>query len=213
MNTKFDTLFDKIVMESKQFSKKHSIIKEDIDIETLKTNFEAITKKIDAAFAEYGQESDDGLQIFEDDDYEEPEWRIEWNWENKDGNFENLTLHFDPSTGRASYDDNGSNDNDFEITDVEETAQWFINEYLFNPEYGGIGCEDRTLEEVVPECFEMWKNDGEHDEIDWDNIDLDEVAEEFINEYQGSCFETEDAIADTLEDWLFSQYSKEEDQD
>lgn len=209
MNTKFDKLYRHILIESKLFKKKHSIIKEDIDVETLKANFEAITKKIDAAFAEYGQESSDGLQVFEDDDYEEPEWVIEWNWENKDGNFENLTLHFDPATGRASYDDNGSNDNDFEITDVEETAQWFINEYLFNPEYGGIGCEDRTLDEVVPELLEKWKNNNSSD-FDWDSMDLDEVAEEFIDENYDNPFETEEDIADELSDWLDEHYSKEE---
>ena len=66
MNTKFDKLFNKIIMESKQFSKKHSIIKEArkkaparLSIEQKKANFEAIVAKVKAAFDEYGVDCDE----------------------------------------------------------------------------------------------------------------------------------------------------------
>ena len=92
-----------------------------------------------------------------------------------------------------------------DLNDVEGTAKYLIDEYLFNPEYGGIGLEDRTLDEVVPELIEKWKNDGEHDDIDWESVD----EEEFIDENIDTPFETEDDIAEELEDWLYTNYNEE----
>lgn len=197
MDAKFDKLFDKIVMESKQFSKKHSIIEEarkkasaQLSIEQKKANFEAIAKKVDAAFAEYSYESSEGIEEFEGDGEDNPSMEIMWQWVNKNDIDESLQLYIDLTTGEATYSDNGGIA-DLDLTDVEGTAKYLIDEYLFNPEYGGIGCEDRTLDEVVPELIEQWKNDGEHNEIDWDAVD----ADEFIDDYYDYGFETEDDIA------------------
>ena len=201
MNTKFDKLFNKIVMESKQFSKKHSIIKEAIDVETAKANFEAIVAKVKAAFDEYGVDCNE-------EEWEDEEGRMvsnaEWRWVNKNGGDDYLGLSY--CGGEAEEENNGSV-GDLDLTDVEGTAKYLIDEYIFNPEYGGIGCEDRTLDEVVPELIQKWKNDEEYDGIDWDSVD----ADEFIDEYYDYGFETEDDIAAELEDWLFEHYSKEED--
>lgn len=209
MNTKFDKLFNKIVMESKHFSKKHSIIKEarkkapaQLSIEQKKANFEAIVAKVKAAFDEYGVDCNE-------EEWEDEEGRMvsnaEWRWVNKNDVDDYLGLSY--CGGEAEEENNGSV-GDLDLTDVEGTADYLIQEYIFNPEYGGIGCEDRTLDEVVPELIQKWKKEGgTWDEVDWDAVD----ADEFIDEYYDYGFETEDDIAAELEDWLFEHYSKEED--
>ena len=227
MNSKFNELFDKIITESKEFKKKH-IIKEDNDLssdigtdsgegievedkkapaqlseEQKKANFEAIVAKVKAAFDEYGVDCNE-------EEWEDEEGRTvlnaEWRWENKNYSDDYLGLSY--CGGEAEEENNGSV-GDLDLTDVEGTAKYLIDEYIFNPEYGGIGCEDRTLDEVVPELIEQWKNDGEHDDIDWESVD----EEEFIDENIDTPFETEDDIAAELEDWLYENYSKEEDED
>lgn len=227
MNSKFNELFDKIITESKEFKKKH-IIKEDNDLssdigtdsgegvevedkkapaqlseEQKKANFEAIVAKVKAAFDEYGVDCNE-------EEWEDEEGRMvsnaEWRWENKNGVDDYLGLSY--CGGEAEEENNGSV-GDLDLTDVEGTAKYLIDEYIFNPEYGGIGCEDRTLDEVVPELIEQWKEDGEHDDIDWESVD----ADEFIDENIDTPFETEDDIAEELEDWLFEHYGTEEDED
>ena len=195
MDFKFDELFDKIVTESK-------VVKEDAELteEQAKANFEAIVEKVKAAFDEYGVDCDE----YEDQDEDDGSITItaEWRWENKNGVDEYLGLSY--CNGKAEYEDNGGI-GDLDLIDFEGTADYLIQEFIFNPEYGGIGCEDRTLDEVVPELIEKWKNDGEHDDIDWESVD----EEEFIDENIDTPFETEDDIAEELEDWLYTNYSEE----
>ena len=205
MDFKFDQLFDKIVTQSK-------VIKENEDMavetearkkpqfteEQAKANFEAIVEKVKEAFDEYGVDCDE----YEDQDEDGITLTAEWRWETKDGGDDYLGLSY--CNGKAEYEDNGGI-GDLDLTDVEGTAKYLIDEFIFNPEYGGIGCEDRTLDEVVPELIEKWKNDGEHDDIDWESVD----EEEFIDENIDTPFETEDDIADELEDWLYTNYSEE----
>ena len=40
--------------------------------------------------------------------------------------------------------------------------------------------------------------DDDYSDFDWDNMDLDELADEFIDEYYDYGFETEDEIKDQL---------------
>lgn len=227
--TNFKKLFDKIVIESKKFNKKYSIIKEDEDDdmpsntdniimdsddesedsselseEQKKANFEAIVEKVKEAFDEYGVDCDE----YEDEDEDGITINAEWRWTNKNGIDDYLGLSY--SNGEATEDNNGGT-GDLDLDDVEGTAKYLIDEYLFNPEYGGIGLEDRTLDEVVPELLEKWQEDEDYSDIDWDNIDLDEVADEWIDENYDASFETEEDIADALEDYLRENYSKDED--
>ena len=230
MKTKFDKLYKHILIESKLFKKKHSIIKENEDLtsddgtdsgenieteakkkakpqlteEQKKANFEAIVAKVKAAFDEYGVDCDE----YEDQDEDGVTYTAEWRWENKNGVDDYLGLSY--YNGEATEDNNGGQ-SDLDLDDVEGTAKYLIDEYLFNPEYGGIGLEDRTLDEVVPELLEKWKDDDDYSDIDWDNTYLDGLAEEFIDEYYDYEFETEDDIADALAYYLRENYSKDED--
>lgn len=201
MNSKFNELFNTIITENKD----KFIIKEDVDIETAKANFEAIVAKVKAAFDEYGVDCNES----EDEDEDGVTINAEWRWVNKNGIDDYLGLSY--CNGEATEDNNGGT-GDLDLDDVEGTADYLIQEYIFNPEYGGIGCEDRTLDEVVPELLEKWKNNNSSD-FDWDSMDLDEIAEEFIDENYDNPFETEEDIADELNDWLYEHYSKEDDQD
>lgn len=209
MDFKFDELFDKIVTESK-------VIKEDEDMavetearkkakpqlteEQAKANFEAIVEKVKAAFEEYGVDCDE----YGDQDEDGITLNAEWRWETKDGGDDYLGLSY--CNGEATYEDNGGI-GDLDLIDFEGTADYLIQEFIFNPEYGGIGCEDRTLDEVVPELIEQWKEDGEHDDIDWESVD----EEEFIDDNIDTPFETEEDIADALQDWLYENYNNDED--
>lgn len=226
--TNFEKLFNNIITESEKFDRKYSIIKENEDeggeeeVETpadtddvihqdddtelseeqKKANFEAIVEKVKEAFDEYGVDCDE----YEDEDEDDGSITItaEWRWENKNGVDDYLGLSY--CNGEATEDNNGGT-GDLDLNDVEGTAKYLIDEYLFNPEYGGIGLEDRTLDEVVPELIEKWKEDGEHDDIDWESVD----EEEFIDEEYETPFETEEDIADALQDWLYENYNKDED--
>ena len=200
MDFKFDQLFDKIVTQSK-------IVKEDVQLteEQAKANFEAIVEKVKAAFDEYGVDCDE----YEDQDEDGVTYTAEWRWENKNGVDDYLGLSY--CNGKAEFEDNGGM-GDLDLTDVEGTAKGLIDEYLFNPEYGGIGCEV-NLEEVVPELLQQMSEDDDYSDLDWDNMDLDELADEFIDEYCEYEFETEDEIKDQLQEWLSARFGDDEDED
>ena len=102
--------------------------------------FEAIAKRVAEEFAKFG--------VIDPDWFEDlKEHQVVWAWTNKLGENEYLTLLYDEEEGYATFEetfDDGiiGDVGDLNLDDVEGTANMLIQKFIYDEEYGGIGCKE-----------------------------------------------------------------------